>query len=628
MKRKPKHHRALLVAVVFAPITLGFVFGLVGWSHTSDVVVPVSPPTQIRLLFALPPPSPAPTLLNQASPPPALPPPALPPPASPPLHLLPASPPTPSGLPLPIPPVGQVGPIAFVSINRSGANSTFRGFMGWNNEMATMPLAAVDTDLRNRFRDLAPGWLRFPGGCPADTYNFAREEYSLVYQNFLYPYPARFDSGNLSLPVFYGSPGTCAAQSSNSLYTMAAILGGQKFSDVNNLAMYAGSPGHIVTLNGWSDDPANAGVFAARHMHEGIIAYELTNEPQLNPDPAAPFPTKEFYMQKMANISRYVFAADLGARVMLPSFGDLGNKDSIDAWLVNNSRFWNFTTMHLYPCGDESCYFQTLLNAPSMVRNRADPLVPVAITEFAIDVLDNGTGYTRNANPRYTTYSGAINAEFGLRLIETGVVSHVGVQAITDNMKGILTNSYDHHWDVGFYDTTFRGERGGIPTNTSTFPFGWNDPPYDPVYNPYPVPWDLYLSAFAVGYSVASKASNYADFVYKTNVQGGGTAYDNVTSIPAIYALAFGNSTGLSLVVINKSNVSVPISVSDTAGAIPGSVLVQTAWTVDPNTANIALGVAVDSTGANVTYITPPPFVPTDSSAIYAPPYSIMAIYW
>lgn len=516
--------------------------------------------------------------------------------------------------------------------------------------MATFPLAAVDTNLRARFKDLTPGWLRFPGGCPSSSYNYGTDSYDATYLDFLWPVPSYTDETgngimNSTAPRAYGSGGSCAGQNRASLFSMAGILGKQKFSDVALLSDNAGAAGQIVTLNGWTDEPANAGIFAALHKNEKIIAYELINEPFLDTTkPGAVFPNTTLYMQKMFNISSHVFLGNPDAQVMLPGYGGCGERDSVTEWLSHSPRFWNFTTQHHYPCGTSTfditgtCVspFSTILNAEQLVMSMlADPGVPVAITEFVIDGIATQeknfyTGNNHTPSRGYTIFLGALNAEYGLRLVATGKVSHLGVQAITDNMKGVLTNNIGHDWEVDFYDVAFRGQEilagqpGISPTNTSIPPYGWNLSPNDPN----ATPWDFYLSAFAVGYGVASRATTFSDFALATLVVGGGNASDGVTTMPALYALALANSTGSSVVVINHGNLSIPFTISDSAGPLPPQVTTHTAWTVDQNTTNVALGVALDSNNAHVPYVVPQPLVPANSGELISLPYSIMTVYF
>jgi hypothetical protein len=485
------------------------------------------------------------------------------------------------------------------------------GFAGYNLALMAAGIEYTDANLTVAAAKLRPGWVRYPAGAKSDAFDWQtgrmRQEWvdrfivpndSIATQLGLYPFLMA------ALPILNGK-------------------GGESLDDAAAFARRIGVKGLIVCVNAFTDTPESAGLFAAYAKRHGInvLVWQLANEASLGH--LRPFfADATDYAAKMRPFADAIVAADAEARISLflsnASFPDSAWDNALAAY---QPRYWDILTYHQYPLQRSSNPDEMIpaLNAElamrttDYVQQEIVPrfgTMPVIITEVDPGMPSSETGIPQPGvrNMYGTLYGGIWAAEYALRLTQLSQVEHVGMHQLIGPAGVDMAN--DH------IATVVDAFNRGVTVDTRNLDFGF------------------YFSAQAEAYALATAVVNSARVACRTTVQGGSTvlavarntyrplgpplAADTVpTTIPAVYAQAFGESTcANSLVATNKGADAESLSILIDGLPIRGRLRIAVVTGPDRSARN-SYGHAL---------VTKREFI--GSGKITIPPYSVVGVRW
>jgi len=257
-------------------------------------------------------------------------------------------------------------------------------------------------------------------------------------------------------------------------------------------------------------------------------------------------------------------------------------------------RYWDFIIYHHYPTvGGTPTAMIAALNDVLLhrttdyvrdeVKRRFGPM-PIMITE---------AGPQDGPEPGMsgTMYGGIWSAEYALRMSSLSQVKHFGIHQLVGPAGVGVTNSHTHD----LIDSWKNGKRLDIA----------------------PLDFGLYQSAQGAAYSLAATTINSAITVYRTDVQGGGTApLPDGKTMSAVFAETYRVRNQTVLVLTNKGGRAETVSISMDGHPVQTRFHVVTVSATDPSAKNAA--------GSELIA----PLASVASGSILVPPYSVVRISW
>jgi hypothetical protein len=453
--------------------------------------------------------------------------------------------------------------VAFTTTNSTPLNP---GFAGFTTELLGTGIEYGDTNMQNYAAMLSPGWLLFPAGTTGDAFNW---QTGLTDTNWV---------NTIGMMEGPGNPA-----SNLTADTVLALLGkgGAQFANFASLAGNLGGAKIIVCINGFTDtNTADAGAFAAfalsNHIH--VAAWELCNEPYLFQGSNDFFTNGTDYCNKMLPYRNAIKAADPNAVVAVffsdPSRPGMSWDNALARFGATN-QFWDAVVYHYYPqlptnapfaglmAMDNGILFSnsTLYVSNTLVANNSSN------TTFLLTELNpvNGNGDGTQNPPTSTLYGGIFDSEYVMRLSTVPQMSFAGSYQLV-NGSGVDTTNQ-------FWNAVTMAATNNFVTNTIGLPFGY------------------FLSAQGSAEAVAYWAINRSTAVYATTVGTNGLIVpmdtNGITTMPAVYALAYQGGNGKRYVVLtNKGSNAVPVQITEDGVALTNQFLETFVSGSDPSVVN------------------------------------------
>ena len=451
--------------------------------------------------------------------------------------------------------------VAFTTTNSTPLNL---GFAGYTTELLGKGEEYGDTNMQYYASMLQPGWLLFPAGSTGDAFNW---QTGLTDTNWVI---------HLGLKEGPNNPASnlCAG-------TVQPLIGkgGVWFSNFAALAQNLGGAKIIVCIDGFTDTNASdAGAFAAfalsNHIH--VAAWELCNEPYLFYGTNQFFTNGADYASQMFPYYNAIKAADSNAIVAV-FFSDPARPGmSWDNTLSGYSNpYWNAAVWHYYPelptnvsfsdlmaMDNGNLYSNTTLYVTNVLLANNPPHSTFLLTEFAPGTASSSG--TVNP-PTGTLYGGIYGAEMVMRLSTCPQMSYAGSYQLIDAAGVNTTND--------FKNATTKAASNEYTTNTTGLPFGY------------------FLSAQGMGQAIAFWAINRSTAVFTTSVGTNCPTVpmdtNGITSMPAIYAVAYQGGNGrLYVVLTNKGSNVVPVQVTQNCVSLTNQILETFVTANDPAVPN------------------------------------------
>src|SRR5690348_7872297 len=453
--------------------------------------------------------------------------------------------------------------VAFTTTNATPLNL---GFAGFTTELLGTGIEYGDTNMQHYAAMLSPGWLLFPTGTTGDAFNWQTGLTDTNWVNTI---------GQMEGPNNPASNLTAD--------TVLALLGkgGAQFTNFASLAGNLGGAKIIVCINGFTDtNTANAGAFAAfalsNHIH--VAAWELCNEPYLFQGSNDFFTNGTDYCNKMLPYRNAIKAADPNAVVAVffsdPSRPGMSWDNALARYGVTN-QFWDAVVYHYYPQLPTNTAFAGLMAMDNGVLFSNSTLYVSntlmannnSNTTFLLTELNpvNGNGNGTQNPPTSTLYGGIFDTEYVMRLSTCPRVSFAGSYQLVNGSGVDTTNN--------FWNAVTKAATNNFVTNTVGLPFGY------------------FLSAQGSAEAVAYWAINRSTAVYATTVDTNGPTVpmdtNGLTTMPAVYALAYQGGNGKRYVVLtNKGSNAVPVQITGDGVALTNQFLETFVTGNDPSVVN------------------------------------------
>lgn len=453
---------------------------------------------------------------------------------------------------------------------------------------------AIDPRLLPFAKRLSPGRLKYPAGSRTNAFDWTtglyREEWIDRSEGFF---------------------GVESRQTNQVL----SVTGPQLIDDVYTLARNVGVAGLIVQVNVFTDNPASARKFAEYTKEHDIhvFAWQLGTEPTQFPKV---FPAASGYAEKMRPFADAIRSADPNAKISIslgiarePYRGkrDLDWDDDLARY---QPRYWDTLTYHQYPRirGSDSELIAQLnevlrSSTTRYVKDHIEPRfgkTPPIITESdpgsplpqrPEDTMAGAVAAQPGTSMVGTLYGGIWSAEYVLRLSTLPQMKHVGIHQLLGAGGIQLTNT--HLAEI------FAAYQAKKTIDTRSLDYGF------------------FMGATGAVYAVAASAINASTHVCATSVNGGGgVPTSSGQIIPAVYAQAYRNGSGFSVVVTNKGRNRESLSLQIDGKAVVRQLHVLTVTGPDPSARNSpekeeVAGAASETAGP-----------------ISIPPYSVVRISW
>jgi hypothetical protein len=475
----------------------------------------------------------------------------------------------------------QSNTTVYVSINSRHHTQIEPGFAGYNVALMYVAFDYRYLPFGAQARRLNPGWLRYPAGTRSEAFDWTT---GASHQSWV-------DSASLS---FSDDVRTDFREVLQSSMEVLAAKGGEHLDDAAALARTSGARGLIICLNVFTDIPASAKQFVAYARRHGIrvLAWELGNEPYFN---SKLWPTATAYANAVQPFADAIREADLNAKIGV-SMSDAGFADRNwdDALASFRPRYWDFVIYHHYPTvGGTPTVMMAALNDVLLHRTTDYVRDEVKRRFGAMPVMITEAGPQDGPVPGMsgTMYGGIWSAEYALRMSSFGQVKHFGIHQLVGPAGVGVTNP--HLTDlIASWKNKERVDPG-------SFDFG------------------LYQSAQGTAYALAAITINSAKAVFRTSVQGGGTApLPDGKTMPAVFAQTYRVRDKTIVVLTNKGGRTETVSISLNARPVRARFHVITVSAADPSAKNTAGRELIG------------PLASDASGVIPVPPYSVLRISW
>jgi hypothetical protein len=482
--------------------------------------------------------------------------------------------------------------VAFTTTNSTPLNL---GFAGYTTEILGKGEEFGDTNMQYYASMLQPGWLLFPAGSTGDAFNW---QTGLTDTNWV-----------IHLGMDEGPNNTASNLCAGTVQPLIG-KGGAWFTNFASLAQNLGGAKIIVCINGFTDTNASeAGAFAAFALsnHIQVAAWELCNEPYLFYGTNDFFTNGADYASQMYPYYNAIKTADSNA-VVAVFFSDPARPGmSWDNTLSGYSNpYWNAAVWHYYPELPTNVSFSdlmamdngnlcsnTTLYVTNILLTNNPPNSTFLLTEFAPGPPSSSG--TVNP-PTGTLYGGIYGAEMVMRLSTCPQMSYAGSYQLIDAAGVDTTND--------FKSATTKAASNGYTTNTTGLPFGY------------------FLSAQGMGQAVAFWAINRSTAVYPTTIGTNCPTVpmdtNGITSMPAIYAVAYQGDNGRRYVVLtNKGSNGVSVEITQNSLPVTNQLLETFVSGNDPTVPNS------NPPANNISFATNTVFSP-----LMIPEYSVVRLEW
>ena len=353
------------------------------------------------------------------------------------------------------------------------------------------------------------------------------------------------------------------------------------FTNFASLAGNLGGAKIIVCINGFTDtNPAAAGAFAAFALahHIRVAAWELCNEPYLFQGTNDFFTNGTDYCDKMLPYCKSIKAADTNAVVAVffsdPSRPNMSWDNALAAYGATN-QFWDAVVYHYYPQLPTNVPFADLMALDNGILYSNSTLYVTntliansgSNTTFLLTELNpvNGNGLGGQNLPTSSLYGGIFDTEYIMRLSTCPRVSFAGSYQLVNGSGVDTTND--------FWNAVTHAAANNFVTNTVGLPFGY------------------FLSAQGSAEAVAYWAINRSTAVYATTVGTNCPVVpmdtNGLTTLPAVYAVAYQGGNGKRYVVLtNKGSNAVPVQITQDGAALTNQFLETFVTGGDPSVVN------------------------------------------
>ena len=469
---------------------------------------------------------------------------------------------------------------AVIDIDSSKTSPLNSHFSGFNDEVV-FPAEYFDYRFNNMAAQLAPGWVRYPSGLFADAFDWKSGM-------MVASWAAQFQGTNIGPLMMQGVPWVNGK-------------GGGSFVDAANRANFLGAK-LIIDFNAYTDTPESAGAAAAfaKANHIPVAVWELANEPYFY---KGFFASGTDYLNKMKPFRDAIKAADPNAIVAIFS-SDAGEANPNPPWnqqlAAYPNKYWDAVTYHHYPPESTGSFSQWMADDNAVLATKTStyvtgylaPLFPAGtkflISEFlpTSDALGSGNSLTDGS-----LYGAVYAAEYVMRMSTVPQMIYVGPHEIS-GMRGI--DAVTAH-----YTDTKNAYDAGTTINTLSLNF------------------DFFFRTQPLGVAVLNGALKNATQLQATTVTGGATVpATGLGTIPALYAQAYGTSTGQqSVVVTNKGATPHQVTIRVAGNVVTGTLPVQTISGTDPQAQNTPANPNVMSIQNS-----------TSANPVTVPPYSVVRV--
>lgn len=517
--------------------------------------------------------------------------------------------------------------MATIDIDSTDRTKLAAGFSGFNSESVGGVWEPWDPRWRDITRSLRPGWLRFPGGTPGDSYDWYSGVLPEAWRANVRPPddPPPLD------PIFGRQYGR----------------GMFKIGDFWRFATSVGSQVRVV-INALTDTPESAGALARYLARNHILVqhFELTNEPwkylgdSHGPELVA-FNTAADYANAMIPYATAIRSALPQARILLS--GGPGNilfdpdnlyNDDLLAVVQANPELFNGASFHTYfDCPEfepaNGTVQTSVLNSMKYLNHDLDQLS----VAYPFDVF---AGKFQNASQLGPP--DLLISEYGLwggDDIFTPVSDTVAHGVFTAEVVTRLS-THPHIKGVGFH--ALHGAQGHqalnikqvstIQTNLRTAFI--NEMVQDTaVLDPEMMTFGV--SRVGAALAVVNEAVNTSTEVWGTKVTGGGlaatrkrdgtysTGWKDMQPIPALHAQAYRGANGKTyLVITNKTSLAHNVAIRQNGAALNPATGITKTWvsSSDPGYSNHGYDAPMPISSEPVT------------SPVHVEPWSVTRLEW
>lgn len=455
-------------------------------------------------------------------------------------------------------------------------------FAGINFQLFLTGSGYLDPALQRMTAELAPGWLRFPGGTVDDVYDWRTGE--LVPASI-----ARFE-------------GTRGAAHGEMLHDREILTGKGPLMLADYTRFVDSQPQHphtIAVVNTFTDTPESAAALVAEARRKGLAVdlWELGNEPFYFPSFYA---DSTAYLRAVEPYARAVRQADPAARVAVYL---QRNEPWIDGLAHYPHPFWDELYWHPYPTRANVTEAEQLSFYNGFLRDLSNPYLDTTLArlfgpDYKIEISEFNIGALRGG-----AFAAVFVAEYLMRLSADPHVTHAGMHMLTgtaDTLDAAILPREDHVAEA------IVAGKSGHPVSLANADFGY------------------YLTPYGLALELADPAINGSTALLPTAITGGpqlpavGQGQSTETT-SALYAQAYLHPGGETvLLVTNKSAVPQTVLVTADGEPIAAQLAISAFGAADPATRNTAA--APQQLSLTKTTVTGGP--------VTLPPYGVASIGW